>query len=408
MNARKRRVEILRDSSVALARWQQAIRLRAEWLSHGLSCEPAERDAAQAAITKLYALIDAKPPEFVWVDSPAKAYELLAGRADAPIDLTSPMWTQSDMQPVAIRLASLQGQLRHRLEQRTGSSLDPPWSATGSSALARDHPEEALRTGVRLPEVLDVGVLDALRLSLRDGLAVPLRAKLGRGSNLLGWRGQHDAPWVAHFDIRRRLGMALLGPEEAAQLEMWAQIVRSCGWWWPLADICVVAERTSAVSVETSAASRHGEVRLHNATGPAVRFADGWALHAWHGTVVPAWVIEDPAVERILAERNVEVRRCAIERIGWQAYLDRAGLDLIAAAPDPGNPGCDLRLYDLPPQLWGTPARLLLAVNGSVERDGHRRRYGLTVPADLDDPVAAAGWSYGLTAHQYRQLLRRT
>ena len=51
---------------------------------------------------------------------------------------------------------------------------------------------------------------------------------------------------------------------------------------------------------------------------------------------------------------------------------------------------------------------MLLAVNGSVERDGRRRRYGLTVPASLDDPVAAAGWTYGLSAEQYSLLLRRT
>jgi hypothetical protein len=147
----------------------------------------------------------------------------------------------------------------------------------------------------------------------------------------------------------------------------------------------------------------NGEVRLHCEDGPAIRYADGWDVHAWHGTRVPSWVVTDPDVRRIEKETNVEIRRCAIERMGWAAYIDAAGLRLVGAAPDPGNPGAELRLYD-----FRQESRVLLAVNGSVERDGTRRRYGLTVPASIADPVAAAGWTYGLSADQYSTLQRRT
>jgi hypothetical protein len=118
---------------------------------------------------------------------------------------------------------------------------------------------------------------------------------------------------------------------------------------------------------------------------------------------VPAWVIIDPRAWRISRESNVEVRRCAIENLGWGPYISEAGLRLIASVPEPGNPGSELRLYDMRKET-----RVLLAVNGSVERDGRRRRYGLTVPGFLDDPLAAAGWTYGLSAEQYSRLLRRT
>jgi len=63
---------------------------------------------------------------------------------------------------------------------------------------------------------------------------------------------------------------------------------------------------------------------------------------------VPDWVITSPTIDRIKEENNVEVRRCAIERIGWDPYIDQAGLHLVAAVADPGNPGCDLCLYDMP------------------------------------------------------------
>ena len=53
--------------------------------------------------------------------------------------------------------------------------------------------------------------------------------------------------------------------------------------------------------------------------------------------------------------------------------------------------------------------RVLVCVNGTVERDGARRTFGLTVPADLPpedgypQAVTAAAWRYALTAAQYTQ-----
>ncbi|WP_329079763.1 MULTISPECIES: DUF6745 domain-containing protein [unclassified Streptosporangium] len=216
-----------------------------------------------------------------------------------------------------------------------------------------------------------------------------------------GWYGAHCVSWVAHYDALRRAAGVVFTPEQSRRFDLWATVVRSCGWWWPHEDVCVISERPVAVHTEVS--GDDGQVRLHCADGPALRYADGWDVHAWHGTRVPSWVVTDPSVRRIEREANVEVRRCAIEHIGWASYIDQAGLRLVASAPDPGNPGSELRLYDLRKET-----RVLMVVNGSVERDGRRRRYGLTVPGFLEDPIAAAGWTYGLSAEQYSLLLRRT
>ncbi|WP_410641448.1 DUF6745 domain-containing protein [Amycolatopsis sp. lyj-346] len=225
------------------------------------------------------------------------------------------------------------------------------------------------------------------RQHVKESVAGLIRAAIPDSLGL-HWYGQQDAYWV---------------PPGSAdpELEPWAALVRSCGWWWPRDGVCVVAERPLAIHTDD-------EHRLHSETGPAVVYPDGWGVHAWHGTRVPSWVIEDPTADRINREFNVEVRRCAVEHLGWTAYIEQAGLRILSRAPDPGNPGCELQLYDLPPQKWHAPSRLLLAVNGSVERDGTRRRYGLRVPAEFDHPLDAAGWSYGLTGAQYARLQRRT
>jgi hypothetical protein len=101
------------------------------------------------------------------------------------------------------------------------------------------------------------------------------------------------------------------------------------------------------------------------------------------------------------------VRRSAIERIGWDTYLEQAGLRLVDTGQDPGNPGCTLELYAAP-EGWQDGGRILLAVNGSRERDGRRRRYGLRVPAAFTSAIDAAGWTYGLAGADYARLLRRT
>lgn len=306
------------------------------WLDHALCTEPADRPAAEAAITRLYAELNTPPPAFVWVDSPAAA---------ACVVPPSPPLFSDGPRPFETRVATLVSELRQRLPRGVG-----------------------YRGIRRVTEMIHAAV------------DVPLG---------LHWRGQHDIGWVARV----------------FEPSPWVTLARSCGWWFPRADTCWIAERPLVLRTEPG---DDGEPRLHADDGPAVAYPDGFAVHAWHGTRVPSWVFDDLTVDRIAVETNVEVRRCAIERMGWGAFVGQAGLRPVGHADDPGNPGARLRLYDLPYAKWGRPARLLLAINGSVERDGTRRQYGLRVPAWFDDPLDAAGWTYGLTGDQYRQLLRRT
>jgi hypothetical protein len=216
--------------------------------------------------------------------------------------------------------------------------------------------------------------------------------------------GQAESAWSAYATF-----LAALYPDEGHR--GWRRRIetvteaQAAGWWWPHLDFVIVSDRPRQVRTE---AGPDGSVRLHSATGPALTWADGWSLYLWHGTLVPAWVVEEPTVDAIHNESNVEVRRCGIESMGWDAYIAGAGLRLVDRAGDPGNPDCQLSLYDLPASVWGARTRVLLATNGSPERDGTRRRYGLPVPADMDTAVNAAAWTYGLDAGQYTRLVRRT
>ncbi len=206
--------------------------------------------------------------------------------------------------------------------------------------------------------------------------------------------GQHEAGYLGWCDAMQQIGVNL----DVAGL---STVARNAGWWWPMRDTVILTDRPDTLH-------RDPQGRLHCETGPALRYRDGWAIHAIHGVRVPADLIEHGwDVARILEEGNAEVRRAAIELTGWEHFISDSGLTLVASAPDPGNPPHELELYDLPDRLrdmYDDQARILLCTNGSVEPDGTRRRYGLPVPAHHNDPVAAAADLYGWPAEAYRQL----
>jgi hypothetical protein len=352
---------------------REAAEIRKEWLGWVFSTRPADRPAAEAAISELYRLIGHSPPRFHWVSSPLMAVETVPPgvRPAESIDRLAD-W------PVPRRLTTLLQTLYMGLDCRLTWAHRPLDQLIGAQ--------------VRAP------LARSFDRSLQEALP---RVRKSRHDWTGSWYAAQEPSRIAHYDALRRAAGVVFTTEQTRLLDLWVAVARSCGWWWPRDEVCVISERPA--DLHTEPGDEPGEIRLHHADGPALRYADGWDVHAWHGRPVPAWVITDPSIERIAREPNVEIRRCAIERIGWASYIARAGLRLVATAPDPGNPGSHLRLYDMRAET-----KVLIAVNGSVERDGRRRQYGLAVPGFLRDPVDAAGWTYGLSAEQYSLLARRT
>ncbi|MBF6426380.1 hypothetical protein GV791_25325 [Nocardia cyriacigeorgica] len=337
---------------------REAANIRNKWLGRMLCTEPADRSAAEAAISEIYELVGLSPPRFRWASSPFIA--LTTGEPGGRGALAAELPLNKN--PVARALASL----------HVDRSLD-------------------MQRSCRMFEPLVTWQL------ARTWTAVTQRILGAADRSLLSGRYRMETCWGSAWS-----DFPATEDDSVARLwELWADVTAACGPWWPGEHHCVVTERPQLLATEP--AGDFGEVRLHRADGPAVRYGDGWELYFWHGTHVPAWVITDPTADAIDRENNAEVRRCAIESLGWPAYLEEAGTRLMAMAPDPGNHGFELMLYDAPRNQ-----RVLVAVNGSVERDGTRRRYGLTVPGYFTDPVDAAAWTYGLTGAQYAQLLHRT
>ena len=272
------------DFLVALPRataqglWLEAAQIRQEWLQVGLDTQPADRPTAERNLTAIYARLGRAAPRFEWVDSPAEALPLLGGR---PTLDELYRWIRDPVPRGTPPLASDLAVLVSRLRAGLGAGVVHPDPESNPQRRKKNEPwpelppPEALRAGQPLGLVLHRGVREALHRSLADGVRRPVRAALAPGRTMpVCWYGQQEASWIAYYDALRRIGLARYGPGDSAQLGEWAALARSCGWWWPGPEVCVVAERPLELLTEPVPRAWSGEVRLRPG---GIRYRDGWA-----------------------------------------------------------------------------------------------------------------------------------
>jgi hypothetical protein len=259
--------------------WQEAIKIRQEWLDYGLSTQSADQQTAEHSLTMIYARISRPRPRFEWVRSPDEALPLVAGwptldRLYAWIRDPRPQGKP----PLASDLAMSASQLRGALSAGVAHA-DPELSPARQGKRNEPWPElpplEALETGVPLGVVLHQGIRIALTRSLARGFRAPVRAALASDPARIPvcWYGQQDAAWVAYYDALNRLGLASYKQDDLDQLGYWAALARSCGWWWPGEDVCIVVDRPERARTEPLPGTCHNELRLQP---DGVRYRNGW------------------------------------------------------------------------------------------------------------------------------------
>jgi hypothetical protein len=276
----------LTTSEIAADHWRAAEQIRREWLAHGLATQPADRSATEDVLAGIYARHSRPRPRFVWVDSPQQAVPILAG---LPTHASLQQWVwgrrPTGAPPVASDIGAGLSRLRSALDECFAPS---PWDSPakvrkGGPPESKQKewpvlpPLDALGIGVPLREVLRQGVRAALETSLADGFYRPIRAVLATGAPLpVAWYGQQDSHWIAYYDVLRRLGLARYRSADDKQFDEWATLARSCGWWWPGEEQCVVVERPAVIRTRPVESAWHEQVRLDHSRGPAVEYRDGW------------------------------------------------------------------------------------------------------------------------------------
>ena len=354
--------------------WAHVHATRERVIAKTVAPGPADRGRVEAGIGACYAHLGLAAPRIVWVDGPLSA--VIAANL---LKQGGQLWDQLRGQ--------LGGQLWDQLGDQLGDQLRGQlWDQLGDQL--RGQLWDQLRDQLRGQLWGHLG--DQLRGQLWDQLRGQLGDQL-RGVSYDAWW----LHWAHHWLEINRLVDTPADPETVALTQAWVD-AHSASAWIPYENIAIIADRHTRLT-------RDPEGRLHSEGGKAAwEWADGTAVYAHHGRRVEPWVVSgETGPERITlidSEENIEVRRCAIERYGWGEYVTDAGWRPVAVD------GCG-ELFDVPGE---TGQRVCVVVNGTVERDGTQRKYGLLCRDHHSTPLEAVAASYGVTAEQYRSLERRT
>lgn len=179
--------------------------------------------------------------------------------------------------------------------------------------------------------------------------------------------GLHDASLLCGYDFLKNE----LGVEELEKLSGLMAAAEHCGWFWPFGGAVIITEKPSALH-------RDSKNRLHNETGMAVEYSDGWGIWEWYGTRVESWVVTNPekiTIDAIIDEKSAGIRRVMRERFGIQAFFSAMIKDETAQRVDRkrdpnGLPMTLFRYFDRE-----TALHFVHVYNGVTEADGTRREF---------------------------------
>ncbi len=354
---------------------------RARWAAIRRSTAPADRNAAEEGVRLAYQAAGLKPPaRFVWCESPI-ALSKAVSRASQP--------DGSNVRAALIdrlrRLVAAQvGKRLHReLQSAVESGVNPPDALVDAAAdvVLRSVPQE------------NASLLYYLRSSGTVSLSGALRTLLGRNGFRYNVAGPHDLSWLGTYDYLRNM---LDLRAETEPLNGLTQLARNAGWLQPHQHVCWLSERPDFLCSDARG-------RLHHASGPALRFPDGWSVWAWRGVEVPRWIIEQSekiTLASIDEQTDVQIRRCMIEIMTPQRYVALGGA--VRVAED--EAGILWRRNWLASDAWAA----VEVINATPEPDGTRRHFFLQVPANLRTARDAVAWTYGMRPDAYAGLVLRT
>ena len=207
------------------------------------------------------------------------------------------------------------------------------------------------------------------------------------------WWGIWEHDWLRLYQfIRQHIACDFFEPPVDRRFNIWLNLARGAVAYQFYKGVCFVCEQPRIVQLDERS-------RLHNDSGSALVFPDGYSIYSWHGVTVDSYVIEQPdqiTVDDIEQEENSEVRRVKTVRFGESKYLQNSAHDVI----DESSYGT---LYQK--QVPGDEALVMVRVkNSTPEPDGTFKHYFLRVPPSITTARQAVAWTFGLEPDDYQPL----
>ena len=327
------------------------------WIANAMSTTPmtdADREICADAARRLYAAAGLKAPRIVFVPSPI-VLRFAAGFAAA-------IWWQRE----------------HGREP-----------ATDAATYAATHAATYAATGTATDAATDADlshwyVVNADMRRIADDFGV---GKFGLECALAAYRmwqgGNQWSAWDSYLTFFRHVVKL---PIDYSKSDAWETLALHSGPRIVHSEFCMISDRPTVLTVDS-------QNRPHGENGPFCRWSDGFALYSWHGTQIPAWIIERPAditTAKIDAESNVEVRRVMISRYGLARYIQDSGAELVHSLPDNyyvrGLQGA--RLFRKP-RPNDTDIVMVAVKNSTPEPDGSVKDYFLRIEPGAYDGLAS-------------------
>jgi hypothetical protein len=283
-----------------------------------LSTAPADRQAAEAAVVRLYRAAGFRAPtRFEWFPSPVLA-RMNAYLAPGD-DLRKPLFQKTRVD-VGARLEKV-------LSRRLASH----------SPMIGSHLANGVWERLTAGPLRDLGRL--LEYALIEGLDAAVRAATGEGACILaawvdggirnelsftthmmeGFAGQFELLWAEHYLFLAEVAGGFEA-DDIAVLEAHAAIRAAAGPWWPMKGRCLMSERPQHIGLDDRGLA-HGEREA------AIGYPD-WKVWALEGVLLDEAAVLRPqtiTIERIRGEENEETRRVLIGRYGWERFLRDTG-----------------------------------------------------------------------------------
>lgn len=356
----------LTSEAFYLARW------RKRWQEINCNTEPANRPRAEYAISELYRFMGEGRPQFLWMDSPAEAVQLIRTQ---PSYSLGPKLTFEFQEKVKTILklelenrvdSAFLGMLKRHVKS-VAVTPDPFIAAAGSKeSLMRILVPNDWKAGRTEPYWREPGSL------LIDGDAVCYE-------------------FFSAFNAREKLMCCTFGRDVmqlkyrhplSRYLDLCVEAASACGCWWAHKEVCIVTERPRTMHLDENG-------RLHHSAEAALEFRNGFQVYMWHGWEVPeTWIKEPDKIDPMCALTwdYSSLRPVAGEILGWDHIFRAAGGRTIDTHENPEI---------------GELIEIELAGNGGKRRflklrSAIGRMRVLSVPPTLQTALAANAWTYDL------------
>ncbi len=263
---------------------------REKWRKIALSTQRVDREKATEALKAAYNFFDSEAPEIEFFDSPKAALKELSDICYDYLDFS----ILCDLRHPLINYPYERSQNTTTIEERT--------------VIEREILKIVLEQNYNIHTQLE------LEEDFDEEFLIPDEHMLG---------GIQTDFLIAECCFYDFCISVLKLPHNQQKWKAFKNIVQYCGWIFDYNNICLVSNRPIKLSYDE-------QNNLHESNGkPAIEYADGFKVYAYHGVWIPEKYGEIPSSQWkshwLLSEENAELRRILIQSIGYNRICQELG-----------------------------------------------------------------------------------